>query len=257
MQIQVLYFGVIRERVARTPQELVCLPAGATVDDLVSRLCDAHPELRALLRYIKVAVNENCGQPGPPGADGDEVAIIPPVAGGAEPYCRLTAEPLSVDEAIAAVSGPEQGGITVFIGVVRGKRGDELVHGLEYEAYPAMAAASMAGILRQCEALGPGLRVAAAHRIGPLRPGEIVMVVAASAPRRELAFDASRRFVELLKSQTPIWKKEFSTSGEAWVEAAEGLPGGLSWSAAEMPAAEMPAGTQPGALPRATGRSES
>jgi molybdopterin converting factor subunit 1 len=232
MQIRVLYFGVIRERIARTSKESISMPADATVDDLVTKLCEAHPGLRDVLRHVKVAVNEAIGGPGHVLADGDEVAIIPPVAGGADPYCRLTDQPLSVDEAVSAVTGPEQGGITIFLGVVRSRRNGKSVTRLEYEAYGSMALASLRDIVRRCEALGPDVRVAAAHRIGALCPGELAVVVAASARRRGLAFRAAQNCVELLKAETPIWKKEIGEDGAVWVEAREGLSGtGLDWSA--------------------------
>jgi molybdopterin synthase catalytic subunit len=180
-----------------------------------------------------VAVNENFGTPEQVLTDGDEVAIIPPVAGGAEPYCLLTEQPLSVDAAISAVSGPGQGAVVVFLGVVRGQKDGRQIIGLKYEAYASMATASLRDIVRRCEAIGSNIRIAVAHRFGPLSPGEVATVVAASAARRGPAFKAARECIELLKAETPIWKKEISCDGESWIEAVEGLCGtGFEWSAA-------------------------
>jgi molybdopterin synthase catalytic subunit len=232
VQIRVLYFGVIRERVARTTKELVTLPPGVTVDDLVTQLCETYPALRGAIRHIKVAVNENFATPEQELTDGDEVAIIPPVAGGAGPYCLLTQEPLSVDAAISAVSGPGQGAVVVFLGVVRGEKDGRRIVGLKYEAYASMATASLRDIAGRCEALGSDVRIAMAHRFGPLSPGEVATVVAASAAHRQLAFKAARECIELLKAETPIWKKEISCDGESWIEAIEGLYGTVNWSAA-------------------------
>jgi molybdopterin synthase catalytic subunit len=232
VQVQVLYFGVIRERVAKKTKELITLPAGATVDDLVTELCATYPTFRDAVRHVKVAVNESFGAPELALADGDEVAIIPPVAGGAEPYCMLTEQPLSVDHAISAVTGPEQGAVVVFLGVVRAQKDGKQITELEYEAYKSMATASLRDIVSRCEAMGNDVHVGVAHRFGALSPGQIAVVVAASAMHRDLAFQAARQCIELLKAETPIWKKEFSSDGATWIEASEGISGSnCEWSA--------------------------
>jgi MoaE-MoaD fusion protein len=259
LNISVLYFGQLRERVSQTARELVALPPGATVDDLVTELCSAHPGLTAFLRHIKVAVNEAMSSPGQALQDGDEVALIPPVAGGSGPYCKLTDQPLSVDEAIAAVVGPDQGAVTLFLGFVRGRKNGADVVDIDYQAYASMARASLMDIARRCEARGPDVRVAVAHRIGMVKPGEAAVVVAASATHRALAYEVSRECIELIKAETPIWKKETRSDGVEWVEAVEGLGGtGLDWSAAAAPAASAafsaePAGTGAEAAESAAG----
>jgi MoaE-MoaD fusion protein len=224
MRIRVLYFGVLRERVAHTNQEEVSLPPGATLRDLVDRLGQAHPKLDTVRRHVKFAVNEELASANQPLADGDVIALIPPVAGGAGSYCRLTDQPLSLDEVLSAVVGPGQGGVVAFIGLVRDHNDGRSVVRLEYEAYQPMALKSLAGIIDRCEAIAPGVRVGVAHRTGALAVGEVVVIIAASAPHRGEAFQAARECAELMKQETAIWKKEIGPDGVAWV----GAPAQLS-----------------------------
>lgn len=129
------------------------------------------------------------------------------VAEGAYPYCRLTDQPLSVDEVLAAVSGPEQGGIVIFVGNVRDHNAGHDVTRLFYEAYPPMVIRTLMSIIGRCEDKAEGVRVAVAHRTGELQIGDAAVVIGASAPHRAEAFDAARMCIELLKQEVPIWKK--------------------------------------------------
>ena len=223
MQISVLYFGIVRERIAGAKEESVTLPVGSTLRDLVGALCRTHPQLERMTAHLKYAVNEDLAGPAQGLADGDVVALIPPVAGGAEAYCRITTDPLSVDEVMAAVSGASRGGTVVFIGYVRDSSDGRAVHELEYETYGPMALKSLADIIRRCEEQAPGVRVAVAHRTGRLSVGETVVVIAASAAHRAEAFQAARDCAEWLKAETPIWKKEIGPDGEVWVEAPDDI----------------------------------
>jgi molybdopterin synthase catalytic subunit len=143
--------------------------------------------------------------------------MIPPIAGGADPYCRLTDQPLSVDEVLASVTGPEQGGVVLFLGTVRDHNDGKQVMRLKYEAYASMVHSSLADIINRCRSGAPGVRVAVAHRTGVLNVGDIAVIVAASAPHRAEAFDAARACIELLKQEVPIWKKEISPHGTQWI----------------------------------------
>ncbi|GAA4640522.1 molybdopterin converting factor subunit 1 [Actinoallomurus vinaceus] len=223
MQVRVLYFGIVRERIANTREEPVTLPVGSSLKDLMSRLCGSHPGLDRMAAHLKLAVNEDIVDLQHRLTDGDVIALIPPVAGGAEPYCRITDQPLSLDEVLAAVSGPGKGGIVIFIGYVRDNSQGRPVNELEYEAYGSMAHRSLVEIVRQCESAAPGVGVAVAHRTGRLKVGEVVVIVAASAPHRGEAFQAARDCAERLKAETPIWKKEIGPDGEVWVETPDDL----------------------------------
>jgi molybdopterin synthase catalytic subunit len=214
VRIEVLYFGALREEGRRAE---TTVDGGTTLDQLVDRLCESRPALAKARGHVKVAVNEDFASGDRVLADGDVVALIPPVAGGSSLYCRLTDQPLSVDEVLNAVTGPGQGGVVVFIGMVRDNNNDRAVTRLEYEAYPSMAMNLMADIVRRCEATSPGVRVGIAHRVGALDIGDTAVVLAAAAPHRAEAFEAARMCIELLKAEVPIWKKEFSADGAEWI----------------------------------------
>ena len=152
-------------------------------------------------------------------ADGDEVALIPPVSGGADARILVTPEPLSVDAAIGSVRGSDSGGIVVFLGTVRDHSRGKRVQHLEYEAYPEMAEAKLREIAERLERAHAPLRIALHHRIGDLSVGEIAVIVVAAAPHRDAAFLAARSAIDELKEVVPIWKKEHTDDGAVWIEA--------------------------------------
>jgi MoaE-MoaD fusion protein len=222
MNIDVLYFAVLRERI-QLDHETVELPAGAFVRDARAAIAARHPSVAALLPGVQFAVNRVVAADTQALADGDELALLPPVAGGSAPDAiRISAEPVTVAEAIEAVSGSEVGGdagaVVTFAGIVR-RRGHHLpdVVRLEYEAYREMAEAVLGEIAVEIEREWPGVRVAIHHRTGGLAVGEIAVVIAAAAEHRASAFEACRAAIDRLKLRAPIWKKEIGESGEAWV----------------------------------------
>lgn len=210
MLVHVLYFAVVRERLrSATGGEDLVLPAGSGVSDLLDALEARHPVLAGLRPALRVAVNQAFVPLTSPLQDGDEVALIPPVAGG-QPYCRLSSEPLSLDEVIRAVTPAlgAQGGVVTFTGAVRGQsRGHQVVR-LEYEAYEPMALRCLAALIADLEAQEPGVQVAIVHRTGVLQVGEVAVIIAASAPHRAEAFRACQQAIDRLKQDVPIWKKE-------------------------------------------------
>jgi molybdopterin synthase catalytic subunit len=175
--------------------------------------------LPALHGRIQVAVNRQIVAPTHVLAHADEVALIPPVSGGAEAPRRVavTNRPLSLTEVSAAVEGSSQGGVVTFSGQVRREGAVPDVNRLEYEAYVPMAEEVLAAIAREIELEYPGVRVAIHHRIGTLMVGETAVIIAASAAHRAEAFAACRVAIERLKQRAPIWKKEIGDSGAMWV----------------------------------------
>jgi MoaE-MoaD fusion protein len=215
MRVRALYFAVVRERLGRDDEEIE-LPAGTTAEGLMRELERRHPPLGGLRGALKIAVNEEFASLDRVLADGDVIALIPPVAGGAGVF-RVTAEPLSLDEVVRAVTTEEHGGVVTFTGVVRRhSRGKRIVR-LEYEAYRPMAERKLAEIGAQLAAEYPGVRVAIVHRVGTLAVGDTAVVIAASAPHRAAAFDACRAAIDRLKESVPIWKKEIAEDGEEWI----------------------------------------
>jgi molybdopterin synthase catalytic subunit len=148
--------------------------------------------------------------------DGDVVALIPPVAGGAGLF-RIRDEPLSLDEVVRAVTVEEHGGVVTFTGVVRRQSRGKRVVRLEYEAYRPMAERKLAEIGAQLAKEHPGVRVAILHRVGVLAVGDTAVVIAASAPHRAAAFEACRAAIDRIKETVPIWKKELTDDGESWI----------------------------------------
>jgi MoaE-MoaD fusion protein len=218
MRIEVLYFAILRER-SKLERETVELPAGATVGDARAAIGARHPNIAALIPRVQAAVNRSWTPDDHTLADGDELALLPPVAGGAFPGAiRMTAEAVDLAAAVDAVGGTDPGAVVTFAGVVR-RRGHHLddVVRLEYEAYIEMAEAVLGDIAQEIERAWPGTRVAIHHRVGGLAVGETAVAIAVSAPHRGPAFEACRAAIDRIKERAPIWKKEIGESGEAWV----------------------------------------
>ncbi|HEY5924126.1 MAG TPA: molybdopterin converting factor subunit 1 [Kofleriaceae bacterium] len=220
MRLQIFYFAVFRERLGISEEPLE-LADRATVGDAIAALAVKHPPIAQLRGRFRVAVNHDFVDDTHVLADRDELALIPPVAGGAdEAKCRhveLTDRTLSLDRCINAVSGEGMGGIVTFTGMVRlHSRGTTIDH-LEYEAYAPMAVKVMTQLCDEIEAEIPGTRIAVEHRVGHLAIGDIAVVIAAAAPHRAEAFTACRAMIDRLKDRVPIWKKEISVDGAEWV----------------------------------------
>jgi molybdopterin converting factor subunit 1 len=223
MKIRVLYFAVFREKLSRDDDVLALAP-GATVGDAIAVLSARHDAIARLRGKFRVAVNQEFSADDRELAEGDELALIPPVAGGSdEPspgpprHVQLLGAPLSLDRCVAAVGGPGMGGIVTFTGMVRRHSRGTLVDHLEYEAYGAMAVGEMTRLCDEIEAELPGTRLAVEHRIGRLEVGDIAVAIAAAAPHRAEAFTACRAMIDRLKQRVPIWKKEVGDDGDEWV----------------------------------------
>jgi molybdopterin synthase catalytic subunit len=216
MHVRVLLFGSVHEAVGEKQLD-VALDAGATVADLRALLARQHAAFAKAGERLLAAVNQETARAGTRLSDGDEIAFLPPVSGGA-PRCTLHDRPLDVDEVVARVAGPDAGGLVTFVGAVRDhSRGHEIRH-LEYEAYPGMAEREMEKIADEAARRWPRTRVAIAHRVGHLEIGDLAVVIAAASPHRAEAFEACRFAIDTLKETVPIWKKEVTRSGEYWVE---------------------------------------
>jgi molybdopterin synthase catalytic subunit len=220
MKIRALYFAVFREQIGRD-DDVVELAAGARVRDAIAALAARHAAVDRLRGRFRVAVNQEFCAEDRALADGDELALIPPVAGGGDPpaarHVQLLAAPLALDRCIAAVAGAGMGGIVTFTGMVRRDSHGAVIDHLEYEAYGAMAVGEMTRLCDEIEAEIAGVRLAVEHRVGRLEVGEIAVVIAAAAPHRAEAFAACRAMIDRLKQRVPIWKKEVGDDGAEWV----------------------------------------
>jgi len=223
--IRVLYFAVLRERLGRD-EERIALPAGGTVEDLFALLATREPFLAAARGRVQVAVNRQMVPFTHILAEGDEVALIPPVAGGSDAgmgpltagrRIAVLATPLVAAELEAAVAGPDMGALVSFAGVARRHGTLPDVVFLDYEAYVPMAEEVLTAIADEIERAHPGCRVAIHHRTGRVALGEPAVLIVAAAPRRGVAFEACREAIEALKERAPIWKKEIGPDGTTWV----------------------------------------
>src|SRR5436309_5729971 len=219
MLVNVRLFASYREAAGVGHLQLELKP-GATVRDAIAEVVKAHP-LIAEGRQVVIARNRDYVGVDEPLADGDELALIPPVSGGdARTLAPIAVSeaPLSVDDSLAIVRDDAFGGVVVFIGTVRSRsRGKRILH-LEYEAYAEMAEAKMREISERLVREHGPLRIAMHHRVGDLAIGDIAVIVAAAAPHRDSAFAAARAAIDELKTIVPIWKKEHAEDGAIWIE---------------------------------------
>jgi MoaE-MoaD fusion protein len=205
MRIKVRLFAGLRERAGWSSREI----DARTVADVWPAL-GLGDEPEGLL----YAVNRQYAERTQDLRDGDEVALIPPVSGGA---FRITEEPLSLEAVVAEVADERAGGIATFSGTVRRQsRGREVSH-LEYEAYAEMAEDVMTKLAADLASRYDLCAVAIHHRVGRVEIGEPSIVIAASAPHRQDALAACKDAIDTLKETVPLWKKEVYEGGEEWI----------------------------------------
>lgn len=224
--VRVRYFAAARELVGQS-EEQVELEVPLEAPRMLAMLAERHPRLRGYAERMRIAVNGELVGRDARVNDGDEVDVLPPVAGGAPedrvPLVAVRSEPLSLDECMQAVAHPGAGGIALFTGVVRDHAEGKPVERLDYEAHPTLAIEEMRRVLRDVASEMEQVRLAAAHRVGELHVGDMAIVIAASAPHRAEAFEACRAAIDRIKETVPIWKKEWEPGGEAsWVNLEEG-----------------------------------
>lgn len=208
MRVRVKLFAGLRERAGTGTRELE-LEGGSRVADVWAPLA-LGDEPEGLL----YAVNKEYAVRERELADGDEVALIPPVSGGA---FRLSEEPLNVAAVIAETADERAGAVALFLGTTRvHSRGRTVLH-LEYEAYEGMAETVMEEIAVRLLERYDLCRLAIAHRVGRVGIGETSVVIAVSAPHRDHALTACKEAIDTLKVEVPLWKKEVYEGGEEWV----------------------------------------
>jgi molybdopterin synthase catalytic subunit len=225
MVLQVRLFAVLRERAGRDSLEIE-VPEGATVAEALRALGEESEPLATALAAMPVvmAVNRAYVDTDATLSAGDELALIPPVSGGAEsptgdgaaeaprPHVRVTAEPLSADRLNQLVATDHTGAIVTFQGTTRD------VERLDYEAYQPMAEEKIAAILADVLDRHKIEGAAAEHRIGAVPRGEPSVVVAIAAAHRGPAFAAAREAIDRIKAEAPIWKREVEAGRAEWVE---------------------------------------
>ena len=206
MKVTVKLFAGLRERAGWSERDV----EGVTRVGEVWALLGLGPEPDGLL----YAVNKEYAGREQELADGDEVAVIPPVSGGS---FRLTAEPLSLDAVVDEVRSERAGAIATFVGTTRVESRGRTVQHLDYEAYEGMAENVMAELAASLKQRYDLCEIAIHHRTGRVEIGEASVVIAVSAPHRQDALAACKDAIDTLKEQVPLWKKEVYEGGEEWI----------------------------------------
>lgn len=220
--ISVLFFAYLKELFPEGRVNIEA-PAGMTVEELTGLLETQSPAATGELQSAIVSVNRQFAGVDTILQDGDEVAYFPPVSGGAalEPILLITFEPLHADELIRRLSSSTTGAVNCFAGVVREHTAREnlLTRELFYEAYESMAYDKMRQICDEIKQRWPAIeQVAIQQRIGRVLAGETSTLIACSSSHRDSGiFEATQYGINRFKEIVPVWKKEISESGEAWV----------------------------------------
>ncbi len=209
--------------------------APVTVATLRERLGESHPALRPHLERVAVAVNEEYAlDPETTLSDGDTVALIPPISGGAEtPAFLVTRDVLDAAALREAVTTPESGAVVVFEGIVRNHHEGRDVIRLEYEAYEPMAERQLRAVAEEVLAYAnqevsharDGVHaIGIHHRFGMLEVGDTSLLVVVAAGHRQIAFEAGLRTVDRVKETVPVWKREWGPDGSHWQEGVQPKP---------------------------------
>lgn len=211
MRVTVRLFAGLRERAGRSRVELEDVPRLEDVWAALARVVEVGDVQPPGLLY---AVNRQYVEAGHELADGDEIALIPPVSGGS---FLLVEGALDVAAVLREVEDAEAGAVASFVGSVRRtSRGRDVLH-LEYEAYEEMAEPMLAKLGAELTERHGLCAVAIHHRLGRVEIGEASVVIAVSAAHRGPAMDACREAIDTLKQTVPVWKKEVFVGGEEWI----------------------------------------
>jgi molybdopterin synthase catalytic subunit len=224
LTVTVRLFASLRERAGKDHVELQ-LTAGATVADALAALSEISSLADVLERLpVQLAVNRDYASTRTPLTRGDELALIPPLSGGAAAarvHVAVTDRQLNVENVSRLVSDARAGAIVTFQGVTRE------VSRLDYEAYREMAQERIALIVTECASAHGLCAAAAEHRTGTVALGEPSVIVAASAAHRAEAFAGAREIIDRIKLEAPIWKREITADGASRSVAGAPAPGAL------------------------------
>jgi MoaE-MoaD fusion protein len=232
MRVRVLFFGMLKDLTGMASEALE-LPAGASVRDVLAHYEAQYPRLKQVSSSLALAVNQQYASPETKLKPDDELALLPPVSGGAgeaaggtpaglpagrRPYASIVPAKIDTQQVLSALKRGEDGAALVFEGVVRNHtRGRKTLY-LDYEAYEAMALQQMEVLAEQALRQFQIRDVALVHRLGRLQIGETSVLIAVVSAHRAAAFDACRWLIDTLKRTVPIWKKEYFEDGAVWAD---------------------------------------
>jgi molybdopterin synthase catalytic subunit len=226
MRVRVLFFGILKD-VVGSPAEDAEFPPGTDLRTVFASYAARFPRLAELAASIVVARNQQFTNISESITEGDEVAFLPPVSGGAGEdaelhqnghFVALTRHAIDSRAVIARLLTGAEGAVITFEGTVRNHTKGRRTHYLDYHCYESMALKTMLQIAVEVAAQYEVGRIAMIHRLGRLLIGESSVAVIVTAPHRGPAFEAARAAIDRLKKRVPIWKKEHFSDGEVWVE---------------------------------------
>lgn len=221
MQVQVLFFGILKDLVGRSSETLE-LADGARVKAVLEHYSQRAPRFDGMLNSLALSVNREYATAEAILRAGDEVALLPPVSGGspdpARDDVRIVREPIVAEMVISGVKRPQDGAAVIFDGIVRNNTRERRTLYLEYEAYEAMAFKQMQGLAEEARSRFGVRQVALVHRLGRLEIGETSVLIVVASAHRGAAFEACRWIIDTLKKTVPIWKKEYFEDGAVWAD---------------------------------------
>ncbi len=222
MRVRILFFGMLKDLAGR-PSDTADLPEGSSVADLLKYYESRIPSLNKALSSLALAVNQQYAGPDTILKADDEIALLPPVSGGAPEaagrhYARIIREVIDSHGVADALKRGEDGAVLAFEGIVRNQtRGRKTLY-LDYESYEDMALNQMEQLAVQALQQFQVRDVAIVHRLGRLEIGETSVLIAVASAHRATAFDACRWLIDTLKRTVPIWKKEHFEDGAVWAD---------------------------------------
>jgi MoaE-MoaD fusion protein len=227
MRVRVLFFGVLKDLAGKS-SDLLDLHDGASIRDVLAHYEAQIPRLKNALPSAALALNQEYAGPDVKLKPNDEIALLPPVSGGApgtcgdgsstRPHTAIVRDPIDTQSMLANLKGGEDGAAVVFEGVVRNQtRGRKTLY-LDYEAYEEMALRELESLASQALRQFQIRDLAIVHRLGRLEIGETSVLIVVVSAHRAAGFDACRWLIDALKRTVPIWKKEYFEDGAVWAD---------------------------------------
>ena len=219
MHVRVLLFGALKE-LRGQESEAFEVPEQATVAQFLAQYMASVPPTQKFAGSLAIAVNREYAPLTQVLRDGDEVALLPPVSGGAAENVRVQLQREAIDPAVltAQLKSGEDGAVVIFDGIVRNHtRGRRTLY-LDYEAYEPMALQQMEALVQDAKQRFAVREIVLVHRLGRLQIGETSVWIAVASAHRAQAFEACRWIIDTLKKTVPIWKKEYFQDGAVWAD---------------------------------------
>ena len=214
MKVRARFFGLYRELVGNNQADLE-VEDKTSLAEIKQKIFVSFPQLAAFKDNMLLAVNSEYSTAAQQLKEGDEIAVLPPLSGGAD--IEITTAPISVEVVAKMVKRDCHGALVTFTGVVRDSSEGHRVLFMEYEVFGEMALKKLAEIADEVRARWQPLDIAISHRVGKLEVGEVALAIAVASPHRKEAFAACQYAVDRIKEIVPIWKKEIREDGGVWV----------------------------------------